>query len=149
MANPRPTPKPENLRPPWPPGTSGNPAGYSRGRQISDAIERQIDEKGLDREFGATAIAMAVGKKYMLKRKVKDPETGEEIWFEHKPEIAWFNMILVGLFSPDFGFGTSQDLGYRPFEPQKWFIQIGLSIATSLSCTRDYIASHDLVQGGF
>src|SRR5208337_3683595 len=28
MANPRPTPKPENLRPPWPPGTSGNPAGY-------------------------------------------------------------------------------------------------------------------------
>src|SRR5271166_6573166 len=27
MANPRPTPKPGNLRPPWPPGTSGNPAG--------------------------------------------------------------------------------------------------------------------------
>src|SRR5208283_3288958 len=33
MANPRPAPKPENLRPPWPPGTSGNPAGYSRGRR--------------------------------------------------------------------------------------------------------------------
>ena len=30
MANRRPTPKPENLGPPWPPGTSGNPAGYSR-----------------------------------------------------------------------------------------------------------------------
>ena len=82
MANPRPTPKPENLRPPWPPGTSGNPAGYSRGRRISDAIERLIEEMALDREFGATAIAMALGKKYMLKRKVKDPETGEEIWFE-------------------------------------------------------------------
>ena len=79
MANPRPTPKPENLRPPWPPGTSGNPAGYSRGRRISDAIERLIEEMALDREFGATAIAMAVGKKYMLKRKVKDPETGEEM----------------------------------------------------------------------
>ena len=25
MANPRPTAKPENLRPPWPPGTSGQP----------------------------------------------------------------------------------------------------------------------------
>ena len=37
---------------------------------------------------------MALGKKYMLKRKVKDPETGEEIWVEHKPDIAWFNMIL-------------------------------------------------------
>ena len=88
MANPRPTPKPENLRPPWPPGTSGNPAGYSRGRRISDAIERLIEEMALDREFGTTAIAMALGKKYMLKRKVKDPETGEEIWFEHKPDIA-------------------------------------------------------------
>ncbi|MGZ3318243.1 MAG: hypothetical protein ACXU95_13180, partial [Isosphaeraceae bacterium] len=44
----------------------------------------------LDREFGATAIAMALGKKNMLKRKVKDPETGEEIWFEHTPDIAWF-----------------------------------------------------------
>ena len=94
MANPRPTPKPENLRPPWPPGTSGNPAGYSRGRRISDAIERLIEEMALDREFGATAIAMALGKKYMLKRKVKDPETGEEIWVEHKPDITWFNMIL-------------------------------------------------------
>ena len=99
MANPRPTPKPENLHRPWPPGTSGNPAGYSRGRRISDAIERLIEEMALDREFGATAIAMALGKKYMLKRKVKDPETGEEIWVEHKPDIAWFNMILerVGL----------------------------------------------------
>ena len=66
MANPRPTPKPENLRPPWPPGTSGNPAGYSRGRRISDAIERLIEEMALDREFGATAIAMALGKKYYL-----------------------------------------------------------------------------------
>ena len=88
MANPRPTPKPENLHPPWPPGTSGNPASYSRDRRISDAIERLIEEMALDREFGpATAIAMALGKKYMLKRKVKDPETGEEIWAEHKPDM--------------------------------------------------------------
>jgi hypothetical protein len=55
MANPRPTPKPGNLGPPWPPGTSGNPAGYSRGRRISDAIERLIEEMAPVREFGATA----------------------------------------------------------------------------------------------
>jgi hypothetical protein len=60
MANPRPTPKPEKLRPPWPPGSGGNPAGHSRGRRIGDAIEKLIDEKALDREFGATAIAMAL-----------------------------------------------------------------------------------------
>jgi hypothetical protein len=41
MANPNPTPHLENLRPPWQPGTSGNPAGYSRGRRISDAIEEE------------------------------------------------------------------------------------------------------------
>jgi hypothetical protein len=34
IANPRPTPKPGNLGPPWPPGTSGDPAGYSRGRPL-------------------------------------------------------------------------------------------------------------------
>ena len=71
MANPRPTPKPENLRPPWPPGTSGNPAGYSRGRRISDAIERIIEEMALDREFGATAIAMAPGQEYNMLRERK------------------------------------------------------------------------------
>src|SRR5271167_4535731 len=60
MASPHPTPKPENPRP-WPPGTRGNPAGYSRGRRISDAIERLIEEMALDREFGATTIAMALG----------------------------------------------------------------------------------------
>ena len=38
MANPRPTPKPENLRPPWPPGTSGNPAGYSRERLLVSVL---------------------------------------------------------------------------------------------------------------
>ena len=34
IANPRLTPKPGNLGPPWPPGTSGDPAGYSRGRPL-------------------------------------------------------------------------------------------------------------------
>ena len=94
MANPRPTPKPENLRPPWPPGTSGNPAGYSRGRRISDAIERLIEEMALDREFARRQSQWRMGKKYMLKRKVKDPQTGEEIWVKHRLENTWFNIIL-------------------------------------------------------
>ena len=130
MANPRPTPKPENLRPPWPPGTSGNPAGYSRGRRISDAIERLIEEMALDREFGATAIAMALGKKYMLKRKVKDPETGEEIWVEHKPDIARHLCAIFGVRHlwgpPSLGsaiFGVRHlwgqiDLEFSPLRPR-------------------------------
>ena len=55
MSNPRPTPKVGNLGPPWPPGTSGNPAGSPRGRRISDALERRIEAMAPDREFGATA----------------------------------------------------------------------------------------------
>jgi hypothetical protein len=35
----------------------GNPAGYSRGRRISDAIERRMDELQLDGKFADVAIA--------------------------------------------------------------------------------------------
>ena len=94
MANPHPTPRLENLRPPWPSGTSGNPAGYSRGRRISDAIENMIDEQGLERSFAATAIAMALGHKHTLRQLVKDPVTGVDVWVEHKPDLAWFKMIV-------------------------------------------------------
>ncbi len=92
MANP--APKLENLRPPWPKGTSGNPAGYSRGRRISDVIKRQIDELGLTEEFAASAIAVALGYKQILKKNVQDPETGKDIWIELKPDLAWFKLIL-------------------------------------------------------
>ncbi len=92
MANP--SPKLENLRPPWPKGTSGNPAGYSRGRRISDVIKTQIDELGLTEEFAASAITTALGYKQILKKNVQDPETGEDIWIELKPDIAWFKLIL-------------------------------------------------------
>ena len=94
MANPHPTPRLENLRSPWQPGTSGNPAGYSQGRRISDAIENMIDELGLERSFAATAIAMALGHKHTLRQLVKDPVTGVDVWVEHKPDLAWFKMIV-------------------------------------------------------
>ena len=100
MANPHPTPRLENLRPPWQPGTSGNPAGYSQGRRISDTFEGLIDELGLQREFGTTAIAMALGKKHWLKQKVTDPETGEDVWVEQKPDLAWFKMIVQRIEPP-------------------------------------------------
>ena len=93
MANPHPTPRLENLRPPWQPGTSGNPAGYSQGRRISDAMEGLIDELGLQREFATVAIAMALGQKHLLKQKVTDPETGQDVWVEQQPDLAWFQMI--------------------------------------------------------
>ncbi len=94
VANSHPKLNPQNLRPPWPSGTSGNPAGYSRGRRITDAIEHMIDEQGLERSFAATAIAMALGHKHTLRQLVKDPVTGVGVWVEHKPDLAWFKMIV-------------------------------------------------------
>ena len=94
MANPHPTPRLENLRQPWQPGTSGNPAGYSQGRRISDAIENMIDEMKLEHSFAATAIAMALGHKHTLRQLVKDPVTGVDVWVEHQPDLAWFKMIV-------------------------------------------------------
>ncbi len=94
MANSHPKLNPQNLRPPWQPGTSGNPAGYSQGRRISDAIENMIDELDLERSFAATAIAMALGHKHTLTQLVKDPVTGEDVWVEHQPDLKWFKMIV-------------------------------------------------------
>ena len=94
MANAHPKLNPQNLRPPWQPGTSGNPAGYSQGRRISDAIENMIDELDLQRSFAATAIAMALGHKHTLTQLVKDPVTGEDVWVEHQPDLKWFKMIV-------------------------------------------------------
>ena len=94
MANAHPKLNPQNLRPPWQPGTSGNPAGYSQGRRISDAIENMIDELDLERSFAATAIAMALGHKHTLTQLVKDPVTGEDVWVEHQPDLKWFKMIV-------------------------------------------------------
>ena len=94
MANAHPKLNPQNLRPPWQPGTSGNPAGYSQGRRISDAIENMIDELDLERSFAATAIAMALGHKHTLRQLVKDPVTGVDVWVEHQPDLAWFKMIV-------------------------------------------------------
>lgn len=51
--NREPTPRPGNLRPPWKPGESGNPAGYSRDRRRRDRLRRLV-------EGGATNAELAV-----------------------------------------------------------------------------------------
>lgn len=38
-------PNPQNLRPPWKPGETGNPNGYSRKRRVTDALVDLLDEK--------------------------------------------------------------------------------------------------------
>ena len=59
-----------------------------------------MDELQLDGKFADVAIAMAIGDKQMLKHKSTDPETGEDIWVEYEPSIAWFKMVQERLEPP-------------------------------------------------
>ena len=86
-------PQNRHLRP-IKPGECRNPSGSSHKQRISAAIKKLIREHGLESEFALAAIAMALGKKHLLIKKIKDPVTGKEAWVEQKPEIAWFNAIL-------------------------------------------------------
>lgn len=76
------------------PGQSGNPAGHSRSRRISDALSRFIDQKGLGEDLKLVIYAMASGQKHLLKQKVKDPETGKEVWIQRTPELGWLTTLL-------------------------------------------------------
>ena len=52
---------PQNLRPPWPKGTSGNPAGHSRDRRFTAALFRRIDHTPDDcEELIGAAINLAL-----------------------------------------------------------------------------------------
>ncbi len=95
QGNPNPAPRPENLTP-WQPGQSGNPAGHSRGRRVAAAITRLIDEKGLEREIALTLIAMALGRRKMLKGR--------------KPEYRWFRELLNRVDGP---VGKDEDEGFN------------------------------------
>jgi hypothetical protein len=73
----------DNLRPapPWQPGQSGNPNGYSRKRRFSDALERLIEEEGADEFLRVGWKAAQAGDfnfwKYLYERhegKIPDAE---------------------------------------------------------------------------
>ena len=66
MANPNPIRKTANLRPPWTPGESGNPAGYSRGRRVSDALNTVLNDLGAHEKLARVWLAKAVGDKTAL-----------------------------------------------------------------------------------
>lgn len=76
----------------WQPGQSGNPAGYSRSRRISDAIEKLLDEDdNLERVAKRWLHAVLSGEdfrylKELLERtegKVADTETAPQ----HQPIV--------------------------------------------------------------
>ena len=52
---------PQNLKPPWPKGQSGNPAGHSQGRRLTAALIQQIDHNPDDcEELIEVAIDLAL-----------------------------------------------------------------------------------------
>ena len=78
----------------------GNPAPAATQPAIPRA-GNQRRHGGTDRRDGTGARVRhhghrhGLGHKHTLKQKVKDPETGEDVWVEHKPDLAWFKMIVA------------------------------------------------------
>src|SRR5262245_35915054 len=82
MANPNPTPRPENLVP-WRPGQSGNPAGSSRGRRTRDLLRRLIAEHGLEEDVALVLIAMALGRPELIDGRGSG-----------KPDLGWWRELM-------------------------------------------------------
>jgi hypothetical protein len=54
-------PNPENIQPhKWKPGQSGNPAGYSRGRRVTDALIALIEDKGAEKPLASVWLRKAL-----------------------------------------------------------------------------------------
>jgi hypothetical protein len=79
MANPK--PDPENLTP-WPPGVSGNPAGYSRARRMMAALHKLCDEEGNYDRFVSAAWEAALSGNFSfwhyLFELIAPPETSAD-----------------------------------------------------------------------
>jgi hypothetical protein len=88
VANPNGTPENLRPRPPWKPGESGNPNGYSKRRRIADTVAEVIDKKGMSEELALIVLAKATGRKELLTFTDRD---GKKV--TRDPDIAWFNML--------------------------------------------------------
>ena len=75
MANLNPSPETR-----FPPGVSGNAAGYSRKRRITDRLIKLLEDEKLDATVAVTIFAAAIGDDKMLKGR--------------KPNAAFMQMLL-------------------------------------------------------
>lgn len=77
-----------NLRPPWQPGESGNPAGYSRGRRAIDDLLELIHEKNADRALSVKWLQLMLEgdfryfKEYLERRDGQSGGAPEKIDLE-------------------------------------------------------------------
>ena len=64
---------PQNLKPPWPKGQSGNPAGHSRDRRFTAALIQQIDHNPDDcEELVKVAIDLALAGDFPMWKALYD-----------------------------------------------------------------------------
>lgn len=65
------------LKPPWKPGESGNPAGYSRNRRLTDAIKRKLSEPGREDQLADAWFDQALNGSYPHLREILDRTEGK------------------------------------------------------------------------
>ena len=66
-----------NLKPPWQPGESGNPAGYSRGRRAIDDLLELIHEKGADRAISVKWLQLMLEGDFRYFKEYLDRKDGK------------------------------------------------------------------------
>ncbi len=77
MANRKPTPKPENIRPhQFKPGQAGNPDGYSRGRRITDHLLDLIADKKAGGPLASVWLSQALKGNFAFFRELLDRTEG-------------------------------------------------------------------------
>jgi hypothetical protein len=82
-------PHPENLRPPWKPGESGNPTGSSKKQRFRAAFERMLDKGGDTHcdEFMEVARKAALAGDFNFWRYLYEIIEGKLPESEHEPEV--------------------------------------------------------------
>lgn len=86
MANYNPTPKPENLQPPWPKGQSGNTKGSSAKQRLTTALLKLIEEKGLDDPFVQVGMKAALKGDFKFWSYIFDRVDGKMVQPEQEPD---------------------------------------------------------------
>ena len=77
----------ENLRPPWPPGQSGNPNGRKQGnRPVASVLRELIKKRGLEDDVAEVWLGATLGDQKLLKGR--------------KPDAVFFRELLDRLDGP-------------------------------------------------
>lgn len=83
-----------NLKPPWQPGQSGNPAGYSRGRRAIDDLLDLITEKGQERALSEVWLNSMLAGDFRFFKEFLDRRDGQPGGTPEKIDLEFVASVM-------------------------------------------------------